>query len=275
MKKLNYMFIAINICGMALFGCKQEDKTPALDVTLKETTLGKVFTDGAGKTLYFFSPDVKGASTCTGGCLTNWPVFYKDLTNLDPTISATDFGTITREDGAKQTTFKGWPMYYFSGDIKAGDTNGENVGTKWFVAKPTYTLMLANAQLIGNDGKKYTSKYVEGEGDTQYFVDQTGRTIYGFANDKKNTNKYTKADFSNDATWPIYGPELKDLPSTMDKSLFSTIQVFGKNQLTYKGWPLYYFGPDNKERGINKGISVPRPGVWPVVNKDTPEAPAP
>ncbi len=275
MKKLIKMFILVSIVGIALLSCTKKDEAPTFDITLKETSLGKVFSDGAGKTLYFFSSDVKGVSVCTGGCLTNWPIFYKDLTNLDPALTSSEFATITREDGAKQTTFKGWPLYYFSGDAATGDIKGENVGKKWFVAKPTYTLMLANAQLIGNDGKKYLATYKEGEGDTQYFVDDLGRTIYGFAFDKNNTNKYTKADFSNDATWPIYGPDLADLPSAMDKTLFSTITVFGKKQLTFKGWPLYYFGSDNKERGINKGVSVPKPGVWPIVNNDTPVAPAP
>nr|MBA2761379.1 hypothetical protein [Segetibacter sp.] len=59
----------------------------------------------------------------------------------------------------------------------------------------------------------------------------------------------------------------------LDKTLFGVIDVFGKKQLTYKGWPLYYFGQDAQVRGANKGISFPSPAVWPVVGKDTPTAP--
>lgn len=86
-------------------------------------------------------------------------------------------------------------------------------------------------------------------------------------------NNFTTNVAEHDATWPIYSGEIKDLPSAMDKSLFGTIEVFGKKQLTYKGWPLYYFGPDAMTRGLTKGVSVPRPGVWPIVNKDSPLAP--
>ncbi len=246
---------------------------PTNDVGIKETSLGKVLADASGKTLYFFAKDVAGTSTCAGGCLDTWPVFSKSITKLDPGLSATDFGSITRADGTTQTTYKSWPLYYYNSDVAAGDVKGENVGKVWFVAKPAYSIMIASAQLVGNDGKSYMADYKEGMGVSQFFVDETGRTLYGFANDKKNTNKYTKSDFSNDGTWPIYNAELKDLPSTIDKSLFSVIDVFGKKQLTYKGWPLYYFGSDNGVRGATKGVSVPRPGVWPIVNLDSPNAP--
>lgn len=273
MKQVSNLLLVVSFVFFIAAGCDKQESEPTYGIMAKTTTLGTVLTNQQGKTLYFFSSDVSGNSACTGNCLTNWPVFNVDLTSIDPTLTATDFGSITRADGTKQTTFKGWPLYTYSGDATAGDVKGENVGSKWFVAKTTYTIMLANAQLVGQDGKQYTSKYTEGAGDTQYFVDETGRTLYAFANDKKNKNNFTKSDFSNDGTWPIYGPDLKDVPSALDKSLFGTITVFGKNQMTYKGWPLYYYGSDNKVRGANKGVSFPRPGVWPIVNKDSPEAP--
>ncbi len=246
---------------------------PTNDVGVKETSLGKVLTDASGKTLYFFAKDVAGTPTCAGGCLDTWPVFSKTISRLDPSLSATDFASITRADGTTQTTYKEWPLYYYKSDAAAGDVKGENVGKVWFVAKPTYSIMMASAQLVGNDGKNYMADYKEGMGATQFFVDEMGRTLYGFANDKKNTNKYTKADFSNDGVWPIYTAELKDLPSTIDKSMFGVIDVFGKKQLTYKGWPLYYFGSDNAARGATKGVSFPKPGIWPIVNLETPNAP--
>jgi predicted lipoprotein with Yx(FWY)xxD motif len=49
---------------------------------------------------------------------------------------AGDFGTITREDGKKQTTYKGMPLYYFAGDKKAGDVTGQGMGKVWYVANP-------------------------------------------------------------------------------------------------------------------------------------------
>ena len=133
--------------------------------------------------------------------------------------------------------------------------------------------MLTNAQLVGNDGKNYLGTYVEGIGKTVYFTDAKGITLYTFKSDSFNINKFTKADFSNNGSWPIYDTTKIVVPSTLDHSLFGTINVHGKMQLTYKGWPLYYFGSDQKIMGNNKGVSVPVPGKWPVAVKDMTGAP--
>lgn len=259
-------------------GCKDDDsEDPVIaseNVKLSDNTdLGNILVDGEGRTLYFFAQDVSGESRCEAGtCLNNWPVFYVEEIDPGAGLSASDFENITREDGEKQTTYKGWPLYYFASDSKPGDTNGEAVNNVWFVAKPDYSIMFANAQLIGNDGKNYTNEYIEGDGMTQYFVDAEGRTLYAFLSDSKDDNNYTNPDFSNDDFWPIFHVDIAALPSSIDPTDFSEIDVFGRPQLTFKGWPLYYFGPD-AQRGDNKGVSVPNPGVWPIVNNDTQEAP--
>lgn len=268
--------IVAGILMTVAVACKTDDEpAPTYDVTVRETSLGKVLTDNKGMTLYFFARDVKGTSACTGGCLDTWPVFTIENLRLDTGLDAADFSSVPTADGKKQITYKGWPLYYYKSDVAAGDVKGENVGNVWFVAKQNYSIMLASAQLVGSDTKSYiidAGVYKEGTGATIYFTDQVGNTIYSYANDKKNSNKFTKSDFSNDGTWPIFYTEIKDLPSTLDKTQFSTITVFGRNQLTYKGWPLYYYGSDNKVRGANKGITFPRLAVWPIVQKDTPAA---
>ncbi|WP_077919303.1 hypothetical protein [Spirosoma sp. 209] len=262
---------------VSLTGCNEENPTVASpDLVLASTTLGNVLAGEGGKTLYFFANDADGKANCTGNCLTNWPIFYKEAPAIATGLNPADFTTITRADGTKQTAFRGWPLYYYKNDTKAGDVNGENVGNVWQVAKPTYTVLLASRQLVGLDGKNYTFDQKEGIGNSLYLTDNTGRTLYAFVNDKKNTNRYTQADLSNNATWPIAEvSSLGDIPSALKKSDFGTITAVGKTQLTYKGWPLYYFGNDQGQRGSTKGVSVPRPGVWPVVNATTPEAPLP
>lgn len=279
---------ALMILGIlfTLLSCDNDTTEPALadnsSINLATTSLGSTLTGEAGKTLYFFSLDANGNSGCnTPSCLTNWVTYYADKATmkLGTGLEATDFGAITRADGRMQTTYKGWPLYYFKNDAKAGDVLGDKVGNVWFVAKPNYSIMLASSQLVGNDGKNYVTTtsaaaYAEGNGSTIYMTDTTGRTLYGYAFDKKNKNNYTKADFSNDAVWPLFQvTTIGDLPSTLNKADFAVIKVFGKDQLTYKGWPLYYFGADATGRGANKGISFPKVGVWPIVNTTTPEAP--
>lgn len=230
-------------------------------------TFGKILVDVDGKSLYFFSKDTKDTSVCEGGCLSSWPIFYEENLILETGLETADFTTITRADGAMQTTYQGWPLYYFANDTNAGDTNGDDVGNVWYVAKPDYSLMYVKTQLVGHDGKNYLGDYTEGDGETSYIVDIEGNTMYAFVNDTKDTNNFTNSDFSNNAVWPIVEITLDKIPSILSNSDFGTIDVFGRTQLTYKGWPLYYFGQDTV-RGDNKGISFPAPGVWPIVNID-------
>jgi predicted lipoprotein with Yx(FWY)xxD motif len=258
---------------ICLSGCSDDDPINVGIVTLQNSgTLGDYLVDGNGKTLYFFSKDVGGESRCTGGCLTDWPVYHAPDLKPGSGVDVNDFSTLTRDDGTKQTAYKGWPLYYFIGDNTSGDTNGEALGNVWFVAKPNYSIMLAEAQLVGQDGKNYTSTYQEGSGQTQYFVDAEGRTLYTFINDYKDVNKFTAPDLSNNGFWPIFHTDIDALPSTLNAGDFGEIDVHGNPQLTYKGNPLYYFGEDATP-GQTKGVSVPTPGVWPVVSTQTTQAP--
>ena len=264
------------LSAMTFLGCKKEDNpTTVPDLELGTTALGRVLTDDRGKTLYFFARDVDGTATCSGTCIDTWPVFYRESPTVGISLKVSDLGTVTRTDGSKQTTYKGWPLYYFKNDANVGDVGGENVGNVWMVAKPDYTVMLASRQLVGNDGKNYTFDTKEGTGNSLFLVDSAGRTLYGYAFDKKNINKYTKADLSNNPTWPIFetSATIGEIPSALNRSDFTTIAAVSKTQLTYKGWPLYYFGPDQGARGSTKGVSVPKPGIWPVVNPTSPDAP--
>ena len=271
--KNNLATICLAIITLTIASCNDSEETNELlienttDVGLAlDNQLGNILVDDEGKSLYFFSKDTKETSNCLDGCLSNWPVFYKQDLVVGTGLEADDFGVITRTDGTKQTTYKNWPLYYFANDTNAGDTNGEAVGGVWFIAKPDYSIMYANAQLVGNDGNNYLGDYTLGDGATSYFVSINGRTMYTFVNDTKDKNNFTNEAFSNNAVWPIVQITLDQIPSTLNSEDFGTIDVFGRTQLTYKGWPLYYFVQDTA-RGDNKGISVPNPGVWPIVNK--------
>jgi predicted lipoprotein with Yx(FWY)xxD motif len=98
--------------------------------------IGNYLTDEKGMTLYLFTKDSAGKSACAGPCVEKWPLFMKEEITVPEGLSAADFGVITREDGAKQTTFKGLPLYYFFKDAKPGDTAGQGVNNVWYVVAP-------------------------------------------------------------------------------------------------------------------------------------------
>jgi len=273
--------MALLCLGLIFSASCKKDKQEEIPVGKKgiqlaaNATFGTILTDSAGRTLYMFGTDVAGIPSCTGGCETVWPLYYSSNASTDLNLPSAEVGVVTRTDGRKQSTYKGYPLYYYKDDAAPNETKGDGIGGIWFVAKPDYSLMIANAQLVGLNGTSYTDTYAEGVVNTKYFTDAKGRTLYAFSPDKNNKNTYTKEDMSNNAVWPVYEETLKSLPSAIAKNLIGTTNVFGKTQLTYKGWPLYYFNQD-AARGQNKGVSVgPAPGFWPVLTLASPVAPAP
>ena len=98
--------------------------------------VGTYLVDGKGVTLYWTNRDSVGQSNITGATLANWPVFYVSNVSVPSSLNASDFGTITKADGSKQTTFKGWPLYYYIKDQAAGDTLGQGLAGVWFAVNP-------------------------------------------------------------------------------------------------------------------------------------------
>ncbi len=102
----------------------------------KDEKAGAHLTDAKGMTLYVFKKDAPGKSACAGPCVGKWPIYYREKVGTSGDLKDADFGTITREDGKKQTTYKGQPLYYFAGDKAPGDANGQGVMEVWSVAAP-------------------------------------------------------------------------------------------------------------------------------------------
>lgn len=107
-----------------------------VDIKSRKVTVS-CLVDPKGMTLYISIMDSPGKSTCTGECAAMWPEFYTENISVPPGLNASDFGTITRDDGKKQTTYKGMPLYYFVDDKNPGDTNGFGVYNIWFTATPS------------------------------------------------------------------------------------------------------------------------------------------
>ena len=98
------------------------------------TELGEVLVDGDGFSLYLFVPDGTDASSCFGDCATAWPPLGVEAVGtpgagIDPAL----LGEITRDDGTAQASYNGKPLYLFSGDRAAGDTNGQGINDVWFL----------------------------------------------------------------------------------------------------------------------------------------------
>lgn len=90
--------------------------------------LGPALVDGAGKTAYFSAQEADGTVHCVQDCLNFWlPV----PATQDPGGQVPGLGSVQRPDnGLKQLTYQGKPLYTFSMD-GAGGHAGDNVSDQF------------------------------------------------------------------------------------------------------------------------------------------------
>ncbi len=102
-------------------------------VTLADTPLGQIMVDAEGRTLYGFTNDKDGASTCTGNCAKAWPAASISGAPVAGDGITAELTAIDNPSGGKMLKAGKWPLYRFSGDAGPGDTNGQGSGGVWFV----------------------------------------------------------------------------------------------------------------------------------------------
>jgi predicted lipoprotein with Yx(FWY)xxD motif len=119
----------------------------------------KLLVDGQGRTLYLFESDTSDTSTCSGACAQAWPpLTSKGAATASSGADTSMLGTITRADGSKQVTYAGHPLYLFSGDKQAGDTNGEGsdgFGAKWYALDPSGKAIESGGSSTGSSPSGY------------------------------------------------------------------------------------------------------------------------
>jgi predicted lipoprotein with Yx(FWY)xxD motif len=118
--------------------------TAGVAVTLKSSAnsaLGTtIVVSSTGKTLYRYRDDTKSSARCTGACATSWPPLLVAAGKKPVAgngLTASKLGMLKRADGKIQVTYGGYPLYFFAGDKKAGDVNGQGLEGEWHAVAPS------------------------------------------------------------------------------------------------------------------------------------------
>ena len=201
--------------------------------TRSSASLGSFLVSGDGRTLYYFGLDLPGdtghspVSNCTGSCVPLWPIFHVTSPVLGAGLKAADFGEFVRSDGVKQSTYKGWPLYFFAGDSRAGDTKGDNFEVWYVIKDPFYS-----AVAMTRAGRP-----------ALYLADPAGRTLYIDNRDAVgNAPTCVGACLGN---WPVFAAGNGPLPTGIDASRVTTFtRPDGIIQSAFDGHALYYFAHD-------------------------------
>jgi predicted lipoprotein with Yx(FWY)xxD motif len=107
----------------------------AIEITVAHTAAGDALAGPNGRTLYTFANDTGGSSTCNDGCAAAWPPLLGDGSAVVAGDGVSgSFGTTTRDDGTKQVTHNGQPLYYYAADTGPGDSGGNGVSGVWYIA---------------------------------------------------------------------------------------------------------------------------------------------
>jgi predicted lipoprotein with Yx(FWY)xxD motif len=144
--------LALPAVAVAIAGCGGGGSTPqatakpstprrgGATVDVRSTKLGKSLVDSQGRTLYLFEKDKGTKSMCFGACASAWPPFRASGSpKAGMGVKGSLLGSTARSDGKPEVTYNGHPLYYYAGDQKAGDTNGEGLtqfGAEWYALSP-------------------------------------------------------------------------------------------------------------------------------------------
>ncbi|MGW7358910.1 COG4315 family predicted lipoprotein [Streptomyces sp. NPDC054802] len=107
---------------------------PSVSVRTAESELGTILVDDQGRTLYGFTKDKPGQANCDADCIAVWPALIsaKDVT-AEGGADASLLKEVKLGAGAEQAVYGDWPLYYYVGDVTAGDVNGQGLDGEWFV----------------------------------------------------------------------------------------------------------------------------------------------
>jgi predicted lipoprotein with Yx(FWY)xxD motif len=238
----------------------------AAPLAVRTTALGDILAGKDGLTLYGFTNDVEAKSTCEGVCAEAWPpVTVSANWTPGPGLDSGIFATAPRSDGTLQLVAGKWPLYYYTGDVAAGDVNGQGSGDVWFVVAPDGKL-IKDAKPEGESAAAESDAAPVTKSETDLgtvLVDAEGLTVYGFTKDTAGTPTCSGGCAT---AWPAVKVEGDELPEGLDPKVFSLVDaVDGGKQLKVGKWPLYRFSGDAAPGETNGQGSG---GVWFVVAPD-------
>jgi predicted lipoprotein with Yx(FWY)xxD motif len=97
-------------------------------ITLSHADAATMLTAANGMTLYTYDRDAGGKPTCNALCAVAWPPY---LANGEK--KGEGWTTVQRANGALQWAYDGKPVYFYTGDGKKGDANGNGAEGIWHV----------------------------------------------------------------------------------------------------------------------------------------------
>jgi predicted lipoprotein with Yx(FWY)xxD motif len=118
------------LCLPALMVAPASAKTKTVTVSTAKTSKGTVLVSN-GRTLYTLQPST---APCDAVCLQIWPALVVPSGMQGPTagkgVKQAALGVTTTSSGGHQVTYNGAALFWYSGDQRSGQVNG-NIRDQW------------------------------------------------------------------------------------------------------------------------------------------------
>lgn len=123
--------------------------------------------------------------------------------------------------------------------------------------------MLAGAAFAAEKMNEYTVNLATNDTLGSYLVNQTGFTLYYFANDAPGNGTSTCTGKCSEFWPPFYAEKISVQKSLNASDFTNATRTDGKKQTAYEGWPLYTYSKDIKTGDLNgQGVN----DLWFVIN---------
>jgi predicted lipoprotein with Yx(FWY)xxD motif len=145
------------------------------------------------------------------------------------------FGAIQRGDGTWQTTYFGWPLYYYKTDLTPGQVAGQGKGKTWHLAQ----VKLPGVVIMSKTGSP------------KYLGDRSGHTLYVSSADQAASGENPPVSACSGSCLSTFEPFHEENFSVVTSLAMADFGAFvpvgtGALQVTYKGMPLYRAATDLK-----------------------------
>lgn len=208
----------------------------ASDISIKQTSLGQVYANNNGMSLYYFDNDKADQSNCYGDCAKAWP----PLLVTEESSQIPGLGKIERKDGKLQWALNHRPLYLWHKDQKPGDITGAGVKNIWSVVRADKAPV-----------KVYSTE------SGRILTNKDNMSLYTFSKDSHGVSVCYEDCATN---WPPLAAQQNDTAS----GPFSVIaRKDGTYQWAYQGSPLYTWVKDQQPGDVT-GDKVKN--VWHLVH---------
>ena len=214
------------------------------DITIREIAEagGIALTDSSGRTLYSMNGAASRVPGCAGDCTRHWlPVEAPEVA-----VPVGDFSPVARDDGITQWTYRGRALYRYVGDSVPHDVEGRDVDTRFHVAlvrryfQPSDAIIWRSAALGNLLGTREGLALYERDRafpeEGHDFRSDHGPPALGRA------FGIATCDAICARTWHPYAAPAGALPCGFWEII---VRPDGLKQWSYKGYPLYTYGPDH------------------------------